>query len=291
MLRSFILSAVLFPSLPLLSQGPLDGYLKGKGVLDLAPSFSFNSAKKFDGARGQTYDLAYKGQMLSLFAEYGVTERFDLVATGAYVFTENQSGLQDGGLYVKYRPFYEKIGNAGKLGILLGTGASFPLSDYEPVATGALGQKAVSVPARLIVQWETNLGLFINLSGGYNWRLDQLDDKDIAAVRAERPDYDPTEPQHFATALLKIGFPAARYYLDAWVERQHTARGADFVPDVPDLPQAYGVSYTQIGGTAYYSESGKTGFYLSSGYILSGRNTSRILRVTLGMVFKFDFHQ
>ena len=286
MLRTLTLSLLLSISLPMLSQGPLDGYLKGKGVLDLAPSFSFNSATKFDGAGGQTFDVGYKGQMLSLFAEYGVTERFDLVATGAYVFTANQSGLQDGGLYVKYRPFYEKIGNAGRLGVLFGTGGSFPLSDYEPVATGALGQKAVSVPARLIVQWETPLGLFVNLTGGYNWRLDQLDDADIVAIRAERPDYEPMEPQHFATALLKIGFPAARYYLDAWVERQQTSGGADFVPNVPDLPQAYGVSYTQIGGTAYYSESGKTGFYLSSGYILSGRNTSRILRVTLGMVFK-----
>lgn len=280
-----LLLPLLLPTL-LPAQGPLDGYLKGKGVLDLAPSFSFNSAKKFDGVGGQHFDLSYKGQMFSLFAEYGLTKKFDLVATGAYVFTENQSGLQDGGFFVKYRPFYEKIGGSGRLGILFGTGASFPLSDYEPVATGALGQKAVSVPARLIVQWETPPGLFLNLTGGYSWRLDELDETDVAEVRKLRPGYSPDEPQDFATVLLKVGFPAAHYYLDAWVEWQHTAGGADFVPDVPDLPQAYGVSYTQIGGTAYYSESGRNGFYLSGGYILGGRNTSRILRITAGLVIK-----
>ncbi|MBX2891807.1 MAG: hypothetical protein KF734_12810 [Saprospiraceae bacterium] len=286
MLRNGLsLLATLFPFI-MSAQGPLDGYLKGKGTLDLVPSFSFNSAKKFDGAAGQTHNIGYTGQMLSLFAEYGVTERFDLVATGAFVFTENQSGLQDGGLFAKYRPVYAEMGKAGRLGILFGTGVSFPLSDYEPVTTGALGQKAVSVPARLIAQWETPLGLFVNLTGGYNWRLDRLKDQDIATVRAERPDYQPSEPPHFATALLRVGFPAARYYLDAWVERQITVGGVDFVPEVPDLPQAYGVSYTQIGGTAYYSESGKNGFFLSSGYILGGRNTSRILRVTFGVVFK-----
>jgi hypothetical protein len=284
MLRTILL--LTFP-LTVAAQGPLDGYLKGKGVLDLAPSLSFNSAKKLDGAGGQTYAETYRGQMLSLFAAYGLTEKFDLVGTAAAVFTPNQSGLQDGGLFVKYRPFYDEIGPAGKMGILFGTGATFPLADYEPTATGALGQKAITVPARLIAQWETPFGLFLNLTGGYHFRLDELQDVDIALIREQRPDYQPIEPPDFSTFLLKIGLPARHYYLDAWVEWQHTRGGADYVPEVPDLAQAYGVSYTQVGGTAYYSDNGKNGFYLSGGYILGGRNTSHILRVTLGGVLKF----
>lgn len=282
-LRTFII--LCFPYLAL-AQGPLDGYLKGKGVLDLAPSFSFNTADKFEGAGGQTYDEVYKGQMLSLFAEYGLTEKFDLVATAAAVFTPLQSGLQDAGLFVKYRPIYAPLGKAGKLGVLFGTGAAFPLSDYEPSVTGALGQRAVTVPAKIILQWETPLGLFLNLTGGYNFRLDELKDADIAVIRQQRPDYEPVDPQNFTTFLLKLGFPARHFYLDGWAEWQHTPGGADYVQNVPDLPQAYGVSYTQIGGTAYYSDNGRTGFYVSGGYILNGRNTSRIQRITFGMVLK-----
>lgn len=271
----------------LLAQGPLDGYLKGKGVLDLAPSFSANSARNFAGAGGQTFDVRFKGSLLSVFAAYGLTKRVDLVATAAYVFTTNRSGLQDGGLFVKYRPLYLDWGAAGKLGVLLGTGLGFPLSNYEPTVSGALGQKAVILPGRLIVQWETPFGVFFNLTGGYNWRLDQLKAADIAAVQRERPDYQPGEPADFSTLLFKVGFPAARYYLDAWVERQHTIGGSNYVPDLPDLPQSYGVTYTQVGGTFYYSETGKNGFFLSGGYILAGRNTSRLLRLTAGFVFKF----
>ncbi|MFN0173658.1 MAG: hypothetical protein ACKVU0_03330 [Saprospiraceae bacterium] len=283
-LRIFLV--FFFPSLTM-AQGPLDGYLKGKGVLDLAPSFSFNVAQKFDGAGGQTYNEGYKGQMLSLFAEYGLTEKFDLVATAAAVFTPLQSGLQDGGLFVKYRPVYAPLGKAGKLGVIFGTGATFPLSDYEPLATGALGQKAITVPARIILQWESPLGLFLNFTGGYNFRLDELKDADITLVRQQRPDYDPVDSQNFTTILLKLGFPARNFYLDGWAEWQHTSGGADYVQNVPDLPQAYGVSYTQIGGTAYYSDNGRTGFYISGGYILNGRNTSRIQRITFGAVLKF----
>ncbi len=283
MTRLFIL--LLLPSF-VAAQGPLDGYLKGKGVLDLAPSFSLNSAKKFEGAGGKRYDEPYKGQMFSLFAEYGLTEKFDLVATAAAVFTPVQGGLQDGGLFVKYRPVYAPMGKAGKLGVIFGTGASFPIGNYEPTATGALGQNAVTVPAKLIVQWETPLGLFINATGGYNFRLDALKEADIDIIRKQRADYEPIDPQNFTTFLVKIGFPAKHFYLDGWAEWQHTSGGADYVQNVPDLPQAYGVSYTQIGGTAYYSDTGKTGFYLSGGYILSGRNTSLIQRITFGMVFK-----
>ncbi len=270
----------------LFAQGPLDGYLKGKGVLDLAPSFSSNSTKRFEGTGGQVYALGYKGSMLSLFAEYGLGKRLDAVATAAYVFTSRQSGLQDGAVLLKYRPVYRQLGQAGKLGILLGSGLGFPLTNYEPAETGALGQKAVILPARLILQWETPLGLFFNLTGGYNWRFDRLRDEDVAAVRKLRPDYQPVQPANFSTMLFKVGFPARRYYLDAWVEWQHTRGGADYVPEVADLPQSFGVSYTQAGGTIYYSENGKHGFYLSGGYIFGGRNTGRILRLTAGVVLR-----
>lgn len=268
------------------AQGPLDGYLKGKGNLDLASSYSFNTAQKFEGNGGQVYDEPYKGQMLSLFAEYGLSEKLDLVATVAAVFTPIQSGLQDGGLFVKYRPLFVPLGNAGKLGVLLGAGLSFPLGNYEPITTGALGQKAIIAPAKLILQWESPIGLFLNLSGGYHFRLDALKEKDIARIRAQRPDYEPLEPQDFRTFLCKIGFPAKHFYLDGWVEWQRTSGGANYVQGVPELPQAYGVSYTQIGGTAYYSDNGRTGFYFSGGHILEGRNTSRVKRITFGMVLK-----
>jgi hypothetical protein len=268
------------------AQGPLDGYLKGKGVLDIAPSFSFMNARDFAGANDQLYNERFQGSLLSVFAEYGVTNNFDVVVNIPYVFTNGQSGLQDGGFYVKYRPIYADLKGKGRLGVMGGFGTSFPMSNYEVTIAGALGQRAVTVPARMIVQWDTPLGLFFNLTGGYNWRLDNLRETDIATIRAIRPGYNPLEPRDFSTALFRVGFPAKHYYLDAWIERQWTNGGADYVPNVPDLPQAYGVTYTQMGGTIYYSSNGRTGFLVSGAYIPSGRNVSRIARFTLGMVYK-----
>ncbi|MCS7037331.1 MAG: hypothetical protein RMJ33_06935 [Saprospiraceae bacterium] len=269
------------------AQGPLDGYLKGKGVLDVVPSFSFNSARQFWGAEGLRYDEGFRGNTLALFAEYGLTERLDAVATAAYVFTQTQSGLQDGSLHLKYRPVYRPMGKAGHLGLLLGAGASFPLARYNVVAAGALGQRAVALPLRLIAQWDTPLGLFFNLTGGYHWRIDRLAAADVEAIRRVRPAFQPTEPSSFYTALLRVGFPAARYYLDAWFEYQHTPGGSNYTPGVSDLPQAYGVSFAQVGGTAYYSENGRLGFIFSGAYMLGGRNTAQMLRLTAGMAFRW----
>lgn len=84
-----------------------------------------------------------------------------------------------------------------------------------------------------------------------------------------------------------MGFPAAHYYFDAWFEWQNTQGGANFMPNEADLPQLYGVSYRQLGGTAFYSDNGKNGFYLSTGYVLGGRNVGRTFRITSGVVLKF----
>lgn len=273
------------------AQGPLDGYMKGAKNLDIALSFSGMKAQQFNGANGSVFDLPYRGSLINFFAEYGVTDRLDVVVSVPYVYTVQNSGLQDGGLYIKYRPLRLALGGAGYLNAIGGVGSSFPLSDYAPVTAGALGQKAVVVPVRAIVQFESKPGVFLNLTGGYNWRLDEISERDLSVILQQRPDYQVVRPKSYATFLAKIGLPAAHYYLDAWIERQVTQGGADFVPDVPDLPQAYGVSYWQFGGTAYYSDNGKTGFYVSFGKILSGRNVSQIFRLTGGIVLKFDFQK
>jgi hypothetical protein len=268
------------------AQGPIDGYLKGKGNFDFAPSFSINSSSTFHGANDALYNYGFRSNLVGLFGEYGLTKDFDLVANAAYIITPTQSGLQDGGIYAKYRFLKSDPNKPFRFHLLGATGASFPLSNYRPVVSGALGTRAFSIPARLILQVETPIGVFVNFTAGYNWRLDKPAIQDVKTITLLQPDYQPIRPASYSTYLIKVGLPRAHYYLDAWFEWQQTYGGADYDPNRLELPQTYGVDYRQIGGTFYYSENQKIGYYLSSAGVLGGRNVSQVFRITAGIVLK-----
>jgi hypothetical protein len=271
-------------------QGPFDGYLKGKKHLDIAPSISASNASKYFGVAGQKYDFSYRGQSVGFFAEGGLAKNLDLIVTLNYIASPSTNGIQDGGVYAKMRVFKTKLNEKGGfLSVLGASGVSFPVGNYEPQAVGAIGKRAVEVPVKLLFHWESRWHFFITGGLGQHLRLDKLDPKSIEKAQIERPNYAPSEPPNYQTFLLKIGFPAEHFYTDFWFESQKTTGGADFAPDVFDLSEAHGVSFKQIGGTFYYSENGRTGFFLSGGQILSGRNISPVRRISVGLVQKFNF--
>jgi hypothetical protein len=282
----YVLCILLFFFSLLNAQGPIDGYLKGKGNFDLAPSISNNASSTFRGAKGSLYNFSFRSNLVGLFGEYGISKNLDVVGTAAYIITPTQSGFQDGSIFAKYRFWKSNLDKPFRVHALGAIGASFPLSNYKPIVSGALGTRAVSIPARFILQVETPVGLFVNFTTGYTWRLDQVSVGDVQDLRLLRPDYQAIRPAHYSTYLLKIGLPKAHYYIDAWFEWQRTHGGSNYAVDQIEFPQNYGVDYQQIGGTFYYSENQKVGYYLSSAGILGGRNVSQVFRITLGLVIK-----
>lgn len=274
-------------------QGPIDGYLKAESELDIALGFSATGADVFVGGDGEEFrDFPFGGQVLSAFLAYGVTDEIDLVTSVPYVVTDASSGLQDGAFFVKARvlelPFGKTAdGGAGdqRLDILAALGASVPLSNYEIVAAGAIGQRAKVIQPRVVAQYNCP-GFFASAVLGYNYRFDELDEARLAEIQQTRPAYLPEQPKDYVTALLRAGVPTARFYVDGWVELQHTLGGRDFVPDVAELVQAYDVGYAQVGGTIYYSEGPLLGVAVSGAAFVAARNSSRLWRASATLVIK-----
>lgn len=278
-----------------MAQGPIDGYLKGEAELDVALGFSATGADVFVGGEGEEFgEFPFRGQLLSAFVAYGVTDGVDVVASVPYVITESTSGLQDGAFFVKGRLLRVPLGKtaakdpgggAEQLDILGAIGVSVPLSDYEIVAAGAIGQRAKVVQPRLVAQYNRP-GFFASTVLGYNYRFDELDEARLAEIQQTRPAYLPEQPKDYVTALLRAGVPTSRLYVDGWVEVQRTLGGRDFVPDVEELVQPYDVDYTQVGGTVYYSEGPVFGFALSGATFLRARNSSRLWRGSATLIIK-----
>jgi len=286
-MRLLLSLIVLGWSSNLLAQGAIDGYLKAKGEADLAVGLSFTGANEFIGGKGETYDFPFSGQLLSAFGIYGINDKLNLIANLPLVITSSSSGLQDGGFYLKGLVKRWKFGeNQDKtLDILGAFGASLPLSQYEVVASGAIGQRAKVVQPRLVAQYNQP-GFFVSTVLGYNYRFDELDLERLNEIQRMRPGYLPEQPQDFITGLFRAGIPTSRFYLDAWLEIQRTLGGSDFTADVEELPQAYRVDYQQIGGTVYYSEGPKWGFAASGAAFLGGVNTSRLWRISGTLIYK-----
>ena len=286
---ALVLIVALASARALPAQGPIDGYLKSRGQADIAVGVSAAGADRFRGGDGTSYDFPYRGTVVGGFVAYGLTDGLDVVASIPFVITDSVAALQDGAVFAKGRLLTVPLAEDGSrsLDVLGALGIQLPLSRYAVDATGAIGQRAQVVQPRLVAQYNQP-GFFASTVLGYNYRFDELDGDRLAAIQETRPAYQPNQPSDYVTALLRLGVPTERIYVDAWVEFQRTLSGRDFVPGVEELVQPYDVDYQQVGGTVYYTEGGRWGFAASGATFLESRNTSQLWRLTGSVIFKIE---
>lgn len=270
----------------LFPQGPIDGFMKGKGNMDAAISFSDQRSKRFYGAANQEYSLNFQAQMLSFFAQYGLSKEVDAVFSLPFIFGQVENKFQDLGLFLKYRPVHYFLPKGGELDVLLSGGISFPFSDYRPDITGAVGQRAQQIPLRSIVQLKMPNGVFMNGTYTFNYRMDELNDLVVTQTLAENPSFIPENPAHSSVFMGRFGLATTKYFMEIFLERQITHGGVDFRPDVVLPPQLYGVNFTKIGGTFYY-DAGTNGIAFTVSYVPAGRNIGNVFNLSLAFIIKY----
>ncbi len=274
------------------SQGAIDGYMKGKGNLDLALSYAKEDSDKYfsrNSGGDTTLNFGIETQSVNLFAAYGISDRFDIIASIPYVQrTSSAKGLQDAGVYLKYKIVHSEIEGAGRLKFILGAGAQFPISDYDFNDARAIGQQAFIIPVRGVLQLDLNNGFFGNITGGYNFRLDE---NDRIVTDANGEVIPTTQPDNFTTLSAKIGYASAKHYADIWFDFQNTEGGNSYRDGDPSGFKSFGVSYTKIGGTYYYAIRPQFGAFVGLSKIFSGRNIGNSFTYNLGVVYKFNFNK
>ena len=273
MIKWTCLIACCFYTLTVFSQGILDGYMKGKGNLDVALSYSFEEANRY--YRGiDVVPVVTRINSGGLFAAYGILEDLDFVTSIPFVKVNEVGGLQDGGFYLRYRPVRKKI-KLGYFNWMLGGGVNLPLSNYKLDSLGAVGLQVTSFDLRTIIQFDLQKNSFIQLQGGYLWRYDFLKD----GVTHEVPNSLPIS--------MKIGVTTGNTYLDFWIDTQTGIGGNDDQLGVTVPLQTFAVSYVKVGGTVYFSLSRNFGVFFNFATTLNGRNTIDSTRGGAGIVLKF----
>lgn len=256
----FLLSGIPL-SFSSFSQSAIDGFLKGKNVLDIAVTGSYQTADEYFGNAGK-FDYKRELYMASVFAEFGVTNKFDVIATVPFIGDK----LQDGGFYAKYKVAELGIANQ-KLSIIPAVGISTPLSNYVTQSGQAIGQRATQIHGHLALQTSLPAGFYLQAQGAYHYALDPV-------------------PSSY-TVSSKLMYTHGKFYLDFWYEYQK-GLGTNTYPSGADF-RTLTVDYERIGGVLFYQLKGNWGVFVNGAYVLNGLDIFQSKTISLGVTKKFPF--
>ncbi|MFK7785194.1 MAG: hypothetical protein AB8B56_08760 [Crocinitomicaceae bacterium] len=258
------------------SQGLIDGYFKGKGNIDIALSGFTQTAKSYfagetevvlGGPLGSTIfpESEKTFNSLGLFAEYGITDKWDVIINAPFI---NQV-FQDGSIATKYEAVKTKVGGRD-FSVIPALQVSFPLSDYETENLNSVGQKATLISPKVVVQHNLPGGLFIQAQTGYNYALDPV----ASSVGAS----------------VKLGGSFGKFYVDAWYNFQHGFGDKDFLTPPAVSFREYTVSFQQFGGVVYYGITDMFGIFANASFIFDGRNAYKMPGFGGGLVVKLHLN-
>lgn len=245
------------------AQGAIDGFLKGRGNLDMALTGAYQHSTKYYDGLG-LYDYERSLTIINLFGEFGITDNWDVLASIPMINWQ----FQDAGIHTKYG-FNLKVGKSN-LRLIPAGGISFPISKYEPHTGQAIGQRATQIQPRMVVQFDGKRGYFIQAQGGYNYALDPV------------PSSMPLS--------AKIGIYRSKIYADVWLDYQKGIGGKAWHVDPISSFRELFVTHTRVGGVFYYAPKPTYGFFINGSYVLDGVNIGKAITLGAGFVYKLDFY-
>lgn len=258
----FFLSLFCFNSA--YTQGPLDGYFKGNRVLDVVLAGGFQTANNYFTVKGDVDDYTRFLGMGSLFAEYGLNEKVDLVASLPFIGDK----FQDVGLYAKFKMVEARISGRPFV-IVPGIGVSTPVSDYNTQSTNSIGQAATQFHGHLIGQTTLFGNVSMQIQGAYHYALDPVP----SAI----------------TASGKLIYSKDSWYLDAWYEFQQGQGDINYQTPQIGTFREFSVDHHKIGGVIYKGLQNNWGMFVNASTVVDGLNTFNTTVVMVGFNKKINF--
>lgn len=261
---SLFLTTLFFLPFLLNAQGPISGFMAGRGVTDIALGYSTESFSSYMFG-SEERDSRLTTESMNLFIEHGFTDSLALVANIPYVWIDEENrGLQDGGIFIKFRNQYKEY-PSGYLNLITSVGLSFPISGYPKDTETPIGLRAINFQSRFQGQYASASGLFFQLQSGADFQF-------LEELRPAIP------------ILFRTGYGARRYFVEAWIESYNTVNsGVDI-----QVSGGSGAQWLRIGGALYVPVIANFGIVLGGARILSGRNIGLSTRWNVGVVYRWE---
>lgn len=233
-------------------------------------------------------------ESVALVAGYGVTDRFDVMASLPYVRTtasqgtlHQMSGVQDFMLTGRYRilrtPFTSRaMFNATVVGAV-GAPASNYTPDYLPLSIGSASRRATG---RMVIGVQSNEWWFVNGSAGYTWRANVHLDRTAYFTQDQLYLTNEVEMPDVADYSLSAGYRAGRLCIPFFVTQQRTRGGGDIRrQDMPFVSNR--MDFVKAGASVMYTlpVAQPVAIQLGAMRTLSGRNVGNSETYTAGVSY------
>lgn len=269
-----------------------DGFFNKKGVANIAVSFTSSSFEKFYFGQIEVDAVPAHNKIdqsiYNLYVNYGITDKFTVIANLPYIQakgngvgdpvngTTEQSGIQDISVMVKYSVFETQHESGKTIGIAT-LGGSLPLG-YEPSGILSIGNGALSIDAKLGLQYNDNSGFFGNAFVGYSLRGEA--DNNFGQGTGAKFDVP-----NSLNSQIKLGYAGKSFYADAWFDAQKSngnlnIGGSGFFGNFPETT----VNYSRVGLNLYVPITKIIGISGGAGTVVSGRNVGKATYYTGGLV-------
>ncbi len=278
---------ILFSATNLTAQGLLDGFMRGKGNLVTALSYSNESYDSYFVGDTKTKNPnlgTIKTNSLGVFVAGGVTDYLDVILSAPYISTKatqgffsNQKDFQDVSFFVKAKFLELNFENNSDLSLMAAGGIIAPLSDYIADSPVSIGNQSTQVDGRMIVQYRFPKGIFVAAQTGYIKRGNVDIDRGLEVSVPDAWDY-----------ILRLGGSFKRLYADAWLQHQNSRNGTNIGPGVP-FP-SNDIDFTRIGFTLYHPipKFENFGVAFGGGFTLSGTNIGKSNRFSVSLIYNFS---
>ena len=290
---SISLGGFLFLAGPSSAQSLASGFMSGKGHGSVAVSATTESYEKFfqgpDKVDGVPVFKRVQINSLSIYANYGLTDRIEAAVTLPYIrargnadaamlaalgstATNVQSNLQDISGLLKFKVLSREL-SVGIIDLLGAITASTPVGDYKSdkgvAYILAIGNRATKVSAIGIVHLKTASGVFATGQAGYSLRSGNV-------------------PNAFLSEA-KLGYAGRQIYLEGFASFQVSdAVGTDIGgPGFDGDFTATRVNFARVGVSAFLPIAKGFGVTAGVSQYVTGRNVGQSTAFSAGVAYSF----
>jgi len=277
------------------AQSPNDALMMPKGVICILGQYSNAQWDEYWEGANKRSNLnigTYTNQNVMLMANYGITDKLNVLVGVPYIWTdsdsylEGQSGIQDLSAWLKYEALSLES-DFGTFKVQATGGASIPVSDYVPdFLPFSIGIQSNTASLRAVLNYTTKMGLYVTAQAGHTWRSNTNLDRDSYLYNGQWHETDEVPVPNMIDATGRLGFINSRLQAEVWFDYFTGTEGDDIRYNDMPFPTNK-MQATTAGVYAKYFIMQGLGIQASYGKVLSGRNVGESTMFSAGVSYFF----